>query len=178
MLFYSLQLASRFSLSIFGGPQYSNTVEPPLAPLQIPVPPMKSWTPAVGGSFGWQGKLTRAAFSYSHIISGGGGLIGAVHLDSATASFGRQILKTLNASVSGLYAQNNVLGTVLSGEYSGHTISATASAQKQFGQHVGIQLGYTRLHQDYSDVPVISSTPNTNRESISISYQFSRPLGR
>jgi hypothetical protein len=178
MLFYSLQLPSRFSVSFFGGPQYSDTVQPPLAPLMISIPPAKSWTPAVGGSFGWQGKLTRAAFSYSHVISGGGGLVGAVHLDSASASFGRQIHKTINASVSGMYAQNSVLGGALPGENSGHTVSASAALQKQFLQHISVQLGYTRLHQDYSDVPVISSTPNTNRESISISYQFSRPLGR
>jgi hypothetical protein len=178
MLFYSLQPSSRFSLSFFGGPQYSDTVEPALPPFQIAALALKSWTPAVGGSFGWQGKLTRAALSYSHIISGGGGLIGAVHLDNTTASFGRQILKTISASVSGMYAQNNVLGAAPAGEYNGHTISAAASVQKQFGQHIGVQLGYTRLHQDYNDVPVISATPNTNRESISISYQFSRALGR
>lgn len=178
MLFYSLQPSARFSLSFYGGPQHSDTVQPPIPPFELTLPAIKSWTPAVGGSFNWQGRLTRAAFSYSHVISGGGGLIGAVHLDNATASFGRQILKTISASVSGMYAQNNVLGTILAGEYSGHTISATASVQKQFGQHLGVQLGYARLHQDYSDVPVISSTPNTNRESISISYQFSRPLGR
>ena len=50
--------------------------------------------------------------------------------------------------------------------------------QKQFGQHVNVQLGYTRLHQDYSGVAVLATTPNTNREFVSVSYQFSRPLGR
>jgi hypothetical protein len=41
-----------------------------------------------------------------------------------------------------------------------------------------VQLGYTRLHQDYSGIAVLAATPNTNREYISISYQFFRPLGR
>ena len=60
----------------------------------------------------------------------------------------------------------------------GHTVSGTASVQQQFGQHLNLQLGYTRLHQNYSTVAVLASIPNTNREFVSISYQFSRPLGR
>ena len=35
-----------------------------------------------------------------------------------------------------------------------------------------------RLHEDYGTVAVLAQTPNTNREFISISYQFARPLGR
>ena len=40
----------------------------------------------------------------------------------------------------------------LAGATNGHTISGTASLQQQFGQHINVQLGYTRLHQDYSGV--------------------------
>ena len=71
-----------------------------------------------------------------------------------------------------------VLGSPLLGVNSGHSISGTASLQQQFGQHLGLQFGYTRIHQNYGNVEVISATPNTNREFVSISYQFSRALGR
>ncbi len=50
--------------------------------------------------------------SYSHIISGGGGLIGAVKMDSATASIRRQIARRLSGSMAGMYAQNDLLGSV------------------------------------------------------------------
>jgi hypothetical protein len=50
--------------------------------------------------------------------------------------------------------------------------------QRAFGQHMNLSLGYTRLHQDYADVPLVSTNPDTNREFVSISYQFTRPLGR
>ena len=43
------------------------------------------------------------------------------------------------------------------------------------GEHVNLQAGYTRLHQTYS---FFSANPDTNREWVSISYQFARPLGR
>jgi hypothetical protein len=179
LFFYTIApSSSRFSISFFGGPQYSDTIEPPVPSLQLSSTELKTWSPAGGASLGWQGRLTSFALSYAHIISGGGGLIGAVKLDSATGSARQQITKSLNASLTGSYGQNDVIGNPLLGVTNGHTISGTASLQQQIGQHLGVQLGYTRLHQSYSNVEVISTTPDTNRESVSISYQFARPLGR
>jgi len=178
LLFYTLYPTSRFSVSFFGGPQYSDTVQPPLPSLQIQLPAARAWTPAAGASLSWQARLTNIAVSYSHIISGGGGLIGAVHMDSASASVRQQMTRSLSGSLAGGYVQNDVLASVLAGNINGHTVSGTASLQQEFGQHINLQLGYTRLHQDYSSVAVLAATPNTNREFVSISYQFSRPLGR
>ncbi|MGA2946380.1 MAG: hypothetical protein ABSD86_03425 [Candidatus Sulfotelmatobacter sp.] len=178
LFFYTLYPTSRFSVSFFGGPQYSDTVQPPLPSLPVQVPEARAWTPAAGASLSWQARLTNIAVSYSHIISGGGGLIGAVHMDSASASVRQQMTRSLSGSLAGGYVQNDVLASVLAGNINGHTVSGTASLQQEFGQHINLQLGYTRLHQDYSSVAVLAATPNTNREFVSISYQFSRPLGR
>ena len=173
LLFYTFSpTSSRFSISLFGGPQHSETVQ------SAELLPIKSWTPAAGGSLGWQGRLNSFALSYTHIVSSSGGLIGAVKQDSATASAKQRITKTLSASVTGGYAQNNVLGGPPGGATNGHSISGTASLQQQIGQHLGVQLGYTRVHQSYGNIEVISPTPDTNREFVSIAYQFSRPLGR
>jgi hypothetical protein len=177
LFYYTLYPTSTLSISAFGGPQHSNTVQTALGGLSLP--PSVAWNPSIGGSVSWQGQLTNAAFSFSHAISGGGGLSGAVHSDSANLSLRRQITRTLNASLSGAYAQNNVLGSPLfGGSNDGHTISGTGSLSKQLGEHLNLQLGYTRLHQDYSNVAVLSATPTTNREFVSVSYTFSRPLGR
>lgn len=178
LMFYTLYPSSHFSISFFGGPQYSDTIQPPIAPLNLPLPAIRAWTPSVGGSLGWQGHLHSFAMSYSHVISGGSGLFGAVHMDSASTSLRQQFTRTIGGSVTGSYVENDVIGSILAGAYSGHSLSGTVSVQKQFHQHVSLQLGYTRLHQDYSDVPVLSQTPNTNSEFVSLSYQFSRPLGR
>lgn len=178
LVFYTLYASSRLSISFFGGPQHSDTVQPPQPPLLLPLPPVRSWVPAAGASMSWQGRLTNLAISYSHVISDGGGLEGAVQLDSASASIQRQMTRRLSGSVGGIYAQNDVLGASLAGASSGHTLSGTASLQQEIGQHINVQLGYTRLHQDYSGVAVLAATPNTNREFISISYQFLRPLGK
>ncbi len=193
LLFYTLYPTKRFSISVFGGPQYAdigpqffeatcplNGVPPCFAP--VPTPASRSWNPSAGGSLGWQGRLTSLAISYAHLISNGGGLIGAVKMDSASASIHQQLSRMLSASVAGGYAENDLLAAAPMTGGNGHTVSGTASLQQQFGQHLNVQLGYTRLHQAYSTQGAFAvaalATPDTNREFVSISYQFSRPLGR
>src|SRR5215472_4130196 len=70
MLFYTLFPSAHFSLSLFGGPQYSITAQPPIAPLSLALPTAKAWTPAAGASLNWQGRLTALTFSYAHVIAG------------------------------------------------------------------------------------------------------------
>ena len=57
-------------------------------------------------------------------------------------------------------------------------ISGTVSAQHSIGGRLTLDVGYMHLHQSYASIAVISSAPDTNREYISFSYQFARPLGR
>jgi hypothetical protein len=170
-LFYSLYFKPTFSVSFFGGPQYSNTQ-------QFGLPTTTGWSPSGGASMGWQGKLTSFAISCSKAINDSGGLSGAVQATSANASFRRQISRTLNTLLGVSYADNSVLDALPTLNTSGHTISGIASVQRQVGEHLNLQLQYTHLHQSYSDVPVLSAVPNRDRVAINISYQFSRPLGR
>ena len=180
LFFYTLYPSPRFSISMFGGPQYADIGPLFAIGMPIPQPGSRSWTPAAGASMNWQGQLTTLAASYSHAISGGGGLLGAVQMDNAGVSIGRQIARALSASLSGQYAQNRVLGSLpgaTTASSDGHSVSGTASLHRQFGEHLSVQLGYTRLHQTYN-VPIIAGAPTTNREFVSFSYTFARPLGR
>ena len=58
LLFYTVYPTSRFSISFFGGPQRSETVQPP------PLLAARAWTPAGGASLSWQGRLNTFALSY------------------------------------------------------------------------------------------------------------------
>jgi len=170
-LFYTVYFKPTFSVSFFGGPQYSNTQ-------QFGLPTSTSWSPAGGASMSWQGKLTSFAASYSRSINSGGGLARAVEYSTASGSLRRQLARMLSLSVGASYANNNILDALPAFNSGGQTISGNASVQRQFGEHLSLQAQYTRLHQSYSDVAAISSVPNRNLAMISISYQFSRPLGR
>jgi hypothetical protein len=179
---YTISPSKRFSLSVFGGPQYAD-ISPQFylgASGPASQPGSKSWSGAGGGSMSWQGKVSSIAVSYSHIVGSGGGLIAAAQTDSASAAFRQQLTRTLGASVAAAYINQAVIGglsQVTTSSSNGHGISGTAALQQQLGQHLSLQLGYTRLHQSYN-VAAVSATPDTNREFVSVSYQFSRPLGR
>jgi len=170
--FYTIYLKPNLSLSLSGGPQYSDTTQGLL-------PALRSWAPAATASLGWQGRHTTFAASYSRIVTGGGGLIGAFHSNSANASARWQIARTWNVGLAGNYAIYKTLTPFFFlANPGGHTVSGTVSIQHQISEHFNAELGYTRLHQTFNGISVISANPDTNREYISISYQFTKPLGR
>lgn len=170
--FYTIYLKPNLSVSMSGGPQHSNTT-------QFLTPSSQSWSPAATASLGWQGRQTTFAASYSRMITGGGGLVGAFHSNNATASANWQVARTWNVGAGASYAIYKTL-TPFSflGASGGHSVSGTVSLQHQIGEHFNAELGYTRLHQNFNGISLISAHPDTDREFISISYQFARPLGR
>jgi len=170
--FYTLYLTPRLSLSLSGGPQYSDVA-------QSPQPASRSWSPAATASLGWQGQRTSFAASYSRIVTGGGGLQGAFHSNSANASASWQIVRTWSVGAGASYAINKTLTPfVFLSNPGGHSLSGTVSMRHPIGQHLSAEAGYSRVHQSYGGIPVIANSPDINREFITISYQFARPLGR
>jgi len=180
LLSYTYSPSTRFALSMFGGPQYADIGPQFYLGSTTPQPGSRGWNGAGGASVSWQGKVSGVAVSYSHIVASGGGLIAPAQTDSASATFRQQFTRTLGASINAGYTNRAVIGNlsqVTSGSSNGHGIQGSVTLQKQLGQHLGLQLGYTRLHQNYN-VAAVSATPDTNREFVSVSYDFSRPLGR
>jgi len=180
MLFYTLYLQRSLSLSVFGGPQYSDTYGglctlPGCTALMVP--PVRSWSPGGGGSFNWQGQRNAAIANFARKISDGGGLQGAVTFTSADASVHHRFSPVFSGTVGADYSVNKVLAAGASDGNGGHSISGTVTLQRTFGEHFNATLGYLRLHQSY-DIQAISSVPNRNRVWFSIGYQFERALGR
>ena len=177
LLFYTLYPISHVSVSIFGGSQYSDTFSPALLPATTSQK-MSSWNPAAGASLNWQGKLTSIALSYSHLISPGWGLSGAVLADQGSAAVRRQLSRNLSASVDVGYTKTQEINSSISGSSNGDSLVGTVSLQRPIREHLDVQLGYSRLHQSYAQVTALAATPNINRLFVSLSCHFLRPLGR
>jgi len=171
LLFYTLYFQPTLSVSFFGGPQHSDTEQTGLLP-------SRAWSPSTGVSAGWQGAHTSFAVTYARTITDGGGLPGAVHSNSAGVSLRQQLTRSLNAGLGANYSINKVLDPLISPNSGGHTISGNVTLQYALGQHFDVGVGYMRLHQSYGNIPAVSTTPNRNQASVSLSYQFRRPLGR
>ena len=170
--FYTVYLKPTLSFSLSGGIQHYEAT-------QFPQPTSRSWSPTATASMGWQGHHTSFAASYSRIVTGAGGLLGAFHSNSATASASWQMTHHWNIGTSGSYAiYRNLTPFFFLSSPGGHTISGTVSVQRSVGENLSVQAGYTRMHQSYEGIEAVSTFPDTNREFISISYHFARPLGR
>ncbi len=170
--FYTIYLKPTFSMSFTGGPQYSDIAQPLF-------PTSRAWSPSASASLGWQGRHTTLSGGYSRTVTGGGGLLGAYHSNSANGSASWQFARWWSTNVGANYSiYKNVESFLLQANQGGHTISGTASVRRQLGEHMSAEVGYTRLHQSYDGIALVSAYPDTNREFVSISYNFARPLGR
>lgn len=171
-LFYTLHLKDALSISISGGPQHFDVA-------QSPLPASAAWTPAATASIGWQRRRTSFAASYSRTVIGATGLLGAFQTNSANSSARWQFARNWTAGLTTSYGiEKNVTPLSLGSSPGGHSVSGTASVQHLIGARFTAELGYARLHESYNGIAVISHFPDSDREYISVSYQFTRPLGR
>ena len=170
-LFYTIYLKPTFSFSFSGGPQH-------YVISQSPIPGYGSWSPTLTGSMGWQGRHTNLSANFSRVVGGGGGLVGAFQ-SLYFGSSGRWLCsRDWSVGFVGSYLNNkDVTPSGLLSTEGGHSILGTMSAQHQLSQRWSMEFGYTRLVQIYSGIPVVSRAPYTNREFVSFSYHFTRPLG-
>jgi hypothetical protein len=170
--FYTISLKPSLSLYVSGGPQYVDATQS--SSLRVGF-----WTPSVIASISWQRSHTNFVAGYSRTVSGGTGLIGAFNSNSANTSARWQIVPTWTIGLAGGYSINkNALPLSFSSSPGGHTVSGTVMVQHLIGEHFEAGFGYVRLHQSYSSVAVISEAPDSDRGYVSVSYRFTRSLGR
>lgn len=172
--FYTIYLNRTFSISLSGGPQYI------IVSASTPRQRFESWEPAASASIGWQGMRTSLAGGYSRVVSNVGGLLGAFDSTTANASAHWQMSRTWSVGSNANYGmqKNTFLGVVTSAPGGGHSISGSITVDHSINEHFRMSFGYNRLHQSYGGIAAISNAPDVDRVLGSISYQFTRPLGR
>ncbi len=170
--FYSIDPKHGLSISVSGGPQHYEVT-------QSSVPGTGAWGPSVTASMGRQTAHTSVAVSYSYAVTGGGGLLGAYHSNSANASTRWQASRTWTIGAGGGYAINkSVTPSLLFAMPGGHSVSGTTMVDRALSNQLSLQFEYDRLHESYSGISAISNNPNSDREMVSLAWQFARPLGK
>lgn len=171
--FYTHYFTPSFSFSVLGGPEHYIT-------WGSGAPSQSAWTPAVQGSFGWQTPLTNVTASYSHIVSGAGGLIGTYRSDLIGLSGRRALSRTWDIGANVNYSLYDNVNTSAATVYGtgGNGIFGGVYVDHRFTERFNGQFGYSHFHQDYADIPSASNSPDSNRVYVSIMYGFNRPLGR
>lgn len=171
-IFYTIYFNRTFSASVTAGPQHYIATRSGIST-------SSAWTPAVAASLGWQRKHGSLSGQYSRTITGGGGLLGTYHSNSAGGEAEWQFARTWTAAASASYlVTKNATPIQFSSNPGGNSVFGTISLQHPIGEHMNAQLGYSRLNQSYNGIAAVSNAPSADRVFVSLSYQFSRPLGR
>jgi len=174
----TLSLWKRFTLTGFIGPQYSENqglVTGATQPTQS-----SGWSVSGGTEGGWQGERTSMSAGYSRSISDGGGVLGAVHLQTIHGNFRRVLVPGWAVALTASHGTNQSITVPFATSASSINLtSAGISLERNVGQNVGLRMGYTHDFQEQFGVPGSAQTldASRNRFVVTLSYQWAKPLG-
>ena len=175
-LFYALSLGSHVVLSLWAGPEYSVTPYAVAATTQPGATARSRVGGTGGGDLTWQGNRTSIRAGFLQQTTDGGGLAEAAVLKDFRAELRRRLSTRWTVTAVLTRSQNNPLYPVAS-SLPYLTWTGGGGFEYAFSEHWAARLGYTREHLDTQTHPPTSAT-NRNRVLFSVSYLFSRPLGR
>jgi hypothetical protein len=174
----SLSLSKRFTLTGFVGPQYLENQG--LAPGGTSISQSNNWSVAGGVEGGWRNQRTSVTAGFSRNISDGGGLLGAVRLQTVHGTFRRELVPGWAASLTASYGTNQSLTVPTATSASSINLTSVgASLERNVGKKVGLRMGYTHDFQEQFGLPAPNPTQNANRNRVfvTLSYQWAKPLG-
>ena len=174
----TLSLSNRFTLTGFVGPQYLENQG--LAPGGKPISQSSNWSFAGGLEGGWRNQRTSVAAGVSRTISDGGGVLGAVRLQTVHGSFRRELVPGWAVALNASYGTNRSLLVPSANSASSIKLtSAGVSLERNVGKSIGLRLGYAHDFQEQFGVPGAAQAldANRNRFFVTLSYQWAKPLG-
>ena len=186
LLSHTIYLQPRMTLSMYVGPEYTELdLQTVTFVMTLPVVSLATvssfehhWSVSGGGNFGWQGERTSLRLEANRRVTDGGGLQGAVILNSVGGSVRRQLSRSATADFSATYGHNRALGLIATGQPPLTSVQGTVGLEQRLAQSLLLRLDYGRDYQEGSTFTPTGGSINHNRGSVSLSYSFTRPLGR
>jgi hypothetical protein len=186
LLFNTIYLRPRMSISLFYGPEHwqydsqviSQVVAVPVVLVVSSPVSERRWTYAAGASFNWQGEHTSVQMGASRRITDGGGILGPVELVSAQAALRQKLTRSLTLAFGGIVGDNRLLANFNGVAGRLRSASGSAAIEQLLGQNFMVSLGYGRDYQRESGGTPPPTDVNHNRGWVSLSYNFSKAIGR
>ena len=185
LLSHTIYLQQHMTLAFFAGPEYTEletvtvtaNIAPPVISFAIVTNNEQQLSVSAGTSFGWQSALTSIHLDATRKVTDGGGVLGVVELNSFGGGIRRQLTKTTTVDLNAVYGRNRELGSIAAGNTPLTSASGGVGFEQRLAANLVLRLGYGRDYQKGSTISPLGSI-NHNRGSISISYNFTRPMGR
>lgn len=171
--FYTIYLTESVSLSGSGGPQHFNATH-------SPEPPVSGWSPAFTVSGGWRVRQHVAvAGNFARTVGGGGGLLGAYHTTSTGLSGNWQMSPNWSSGASASYVSTaSATPQLAPSSPGGNSFLASALLERRlFMPNLRARFQYDRIQQNYSQVQALAANPTSNRETVTLVWELTRPIG-
>ena len=176
----TINLPNRFTVTGFLGPEYSEN-QGLISGGSETSATFSEWSVAGGVEAGWQKDHTSVATGYSRRISDGGGVLGVVRLQGLHGEVRQQLRPGWAVGVGGSYGHNNSLTVPTAGSAERiNSASIGVALERNLGKSLGLHVGYAHDFQEQfgSADAAQQGAAHRNRFSVTLGYQWSRPLGR
>lgn len=183
-LFDEIHLRSNMTLTLFGGPGYTHLHNNVLVPSSGGTPSVlpslrDEWSPSGGASYTWQGKRLAVRLTGSSLITDGGGALGTVRAFSGSGELREDLSKRWTGTLGYTYSDGRLIGGPINNGASRITTEqASVGVVHHLSQQISMTAEYAHLRQLGGGAVTPYSTGDHNRASVSMTYQFVRPLGR
>jgi hypothetical protein len=177
----TLTVSKTVSVTAYLGPEHSHNQGIAASSPDAGVSSFGNWSINGGVEANWQASRTSLAGGYSQETTDGGGLLGAVRLQSVHAVVRREVIPGWATSLGVTHGRNRSL-TLASSNSAAliNTTSVAVALDRNLGRSLGLQLGYYHDLQDQSGShdPLQNFDANRNRFFVTLSYQWAKAIGR
>lgn len=181
----SYSFSPRLTLSGWVGPQFTGTKD--LVPLLcfpsgclIEQQHHSYIDAAEGANLTWQATTANSfGLQFSHSITNGGGLFGAVHFTQVAGTFSRPLNHTWNFAAGALYAKSDSV-TPIGGDQYLHGLQSTVNFSRRIKEAWTMNAYYAFIHQtqNYYGIFGVPVTLTTSGLGLTVQYNWNHFLGR
>jgi len=183
LLMDTMSLSHHMEISLFAGPeQVNNTVPVSAASTTVnsatattATSTRMNWSPAAGGSFSMNGVRTSFVADATRMVDDGGGLLGTVQLTSVSVNIRHQFTGSFFGGGGLLYGDSK---DVSGSGSSFSSLQVYGAVSRALRNNVTVTLGYSLALQQEALRTNGSKDINHNRAWGTVSYNFTRPLGK
>ena len=190
LLFDTMYLSPKLTLSVFAGPEISEVDSlvvtfppgvisdvPPVFQVTSPVSERRTLM-AGGASLSWKDEKNSVQAGASRQVSDGGGILGVVELNTVDFAWRRRLRPATTLSLAAIYGDNTALGALAGGSAQLQAAAGSLSIEQQLRHNLMLTLGYARDYQRESGIVSPPADVDHNRGWITLSYSITRPFGR
>lgn len=175
LYFHAININPSWTVSFFAGPERADS-SGEFAGVVGTVPSQIDWNVSSGAIVAWQGRTDDIRASFSRRVTDGGGLASSMRQNTLGIDYRHLFTRRWAFTVGARFDEGRALVSAAP-KRPIRTAGGGFGLERNLTESLALQFGYERIQQQMPGTD-FSSKAVHNRGTISLVYQFNRPLGR